>query len=111
MWTHFLGLLIRILRFAVDELVPGANTLETKPTVFCIRPKARGLLRGHVKIAVITLLLINPHEDIFRYISGQAVLDEDAIKIERKMYPGFFLLSPAESLVFQVCTVRLQYTE
>ena len=45
---------LRTLRFAVDELVPGTNTLEKKPTVFCIRPKARALLRGHVKIAVIT---------------------------------------------------------
>ena len=45
---------LRTLRFAVDELVPGTNTLETKPTVFCIPPKARALLRGHVKIAVIT---------------------------------------------------------
>ena len=45
---------LRTLRFAVDALVPGTNTLETKPTVFCIPPKAKALLRGHVKIAVIT---------------------------------------------------------
>ena len=75
----------RTLPFAVDELVPGTNTLEIKPTVFCIWPKARALLRRHVKTAVITLLLINSHEDIFRYISGHAVLDEDTIKIEQKM--------------------------
>ena len=42
------------LRFAVDEIVSGTNILETNPTLFCIRPKARALLRGHVKIAVIT---------------------------------------------------------
>ena len=39
---------LRTLRFAVDELVAGINTLETKPTVFC------ALLRRHVKIAAIT---------------------------------------------------------
>ena len=30
-------------------------------------------------------MLINSYEDIFRYISGDAVLDEDSIKIEQKM--------------------------
>ena len=52
-WTH-LPRALRTLRFAVDELVPGTNTLETKPTVFCISPKARALLRRHVKTAAIT---------------------------------------------------------
>ena len=45
---------LRTLPFAVDELVPGTNTLETKPTVFCILPRAKALLRGHVKIEAIT---------------------------------------------------------
>ena len=45
---------LRTLRFAVDELVPDTHTVETKPPVGCIPPKVRALLRGHVKIAVIT---------------------------------------------------------
>ena len=74
--------------------------------LFRIPPIARAILRGHIKIAVIQIVLINSHEDSFRYISGHAVLDGDTIKIEQKC-TRFFLLSPSASSVIQVCTEKI----
>ena len=52
------------------------------------------------------IVLINSHEDIFRYISGHAVLDEDD-QDRAENVTRFFLLSPSESSVFQVCTEKI----
>ena len=52
------------------------------------------------------IVLINSHEDIFRYISGHSVLDED-YQDRAENVSRFFLLSPSESSVFQVCTEKI----
>ena len=57
------------------------------------------------------MVLINSHEDIFRYISGHEVLDDDTIKIEQKMSPGFFDSLPRSLQCFNCAQIILQYTE
>ena len=39
------------------------------------------------------IVLIKSHQDIFRYISGHGVLDEDTIKIEQKCTRFFYTFS------------------
>ena len=60
------------------------------------------------RYCVYYIVLINSHEDIFRYISGHAVLDEDTIKIEQKCTRFFQTFSLG---VFSVSSVyRENYT-
>ena len=61
-------------------------------------------------MATYYIVLINSQEDIFGYISGHAVLDEDNIKIEQKYNRPFDSL-PRSLQRFKCVIRKLQYTE
>ena len=56
------------------------------------------------------IVLINSHEDIFRYISGHAVLDED-YQDRAENVTRFFYSLPRSLQCFKCVQRRLQYTE
>ena len=91
-WLHLFKLSIfrslRILFFSHNPLSP--YTLEaiilSSGSSFHLFPLRYicFAFRLYQRYCVYYIVLINSHEDIFRYISGHAVLDEDTIKIEQK---------------------------